>query len=244
MEVASVSSRTLREKETAPLPPARRRGRPTAAETRERIDHLLNVTARIFTTEGYEAATTRHIAQSAGISEKSIYSWFPDKVALFTEMSKRLTARLSTLEDDLPMRADLSLEDALYALAKRMMNDLLRPESVAILRFLQKEGDKYPEFTAIIRESHLNVMPVRIRALLELHQSNGNIPKINLDSAPLLFFHLAYSEIRHSVTYGLELPNPEQVGQHARNVAALFAHGLSGLSATTPVKKASRPRAR
>ncbi|WP_211317978.1 TetR/AcrR family transcriptional regulator [Deinococcus yavapaiensis] len=67
---------------------------PRQARSRQMVERLLNAAARVFTTEGFEQATTNRIAETAGVSVGSLYQFFPNKMALFSELQRFWTARL------------------------------------------------------------------------------------------------------------------------------------------------------
>ena len=60
-----------------------RRGRPSAAETRERMASVLRAARAEFAQHGLHGATMEAIALRAGVSKRSLYLWHADKAALF-----------------------------------------------------------------------------------------------------------------------------------------------------------------
>lgn len=83
----------------------------TKAETRQRI---LDAARRLFAAGGYEASTTRDIADAAGIANGTLFNYFPNKETLLAS----LVAEVSTgVRADFEHRAPAgeSLEEALFA---------------------------------------------------------------------------------------------------------------------------------
>jgi AcrR family transcriptional regulator len=62
-----------------------------------RINLILDTAATLFDEMGYDATTTKHVADRAGIAVGSIYHWFPDKTALATALAERYLAELLEL---------------------------------------------------------------------------------------------------------------------------------------------------
>jgi AcrR family transcriptional regulator len=62
---------------------------PQQARSKELVARILDAGARVFAEEGYAAGTTNRIASAAGVSIGSLYSYFPDKDAIVTELVRR-----------------------------------------------------------------------------------------------------------------------------------------------------------
>jgi AcrR family transcriptional regulator len=84
-------------------PPMPRRPRTTPRKTprQERsqatVDAILDATARVLKTTGYDRASTNRIALAAGVSVGSLYQYFPSKEALVAALVERHTAEMSSL---------------------------------------------------------------------------------------------------------------------------------------------------
>lgn len=66
-----------------PQPP---RKQPQQARSRDLVAAIVEAAARVFDERGYEAATTNHIAEVAGVSVGSMYQYFGDKQSLLTAL--------------------------------------------------------------------------------------------------------------------------------------------------------------
>jgi len=69
---------------------------------------ILEAAERLILDRGIGSATTREIARSAGCAEGSIYRYFPDKHALFTELVGTRYSGFFQLMETLPDRAGTS----------------------------------------------------------------------------------------------------------------------------------------
>ena len=67
----------------------------SARQTRELIR---SAAARLFTDQGISATTMRQIAKEAGVAERTVYTAFPTKTALFNEV-----VDVRTVGDELPI---------------------------------------------------------------------------------------------------------------------------------------------
>lgn len=72
-------------------PKVRTRPRKQAAQRRSRatVDALVEATARILVKEGFDKASTNHIAETAGVSIGSLYQYYPNKEALVVAVLER-----------------------------------------------------------------------------------------------------------------------------------------------------------
>lgn len=60
------------------------RKKPVQDRSQITVEALVDAAARIFREKGFEAATTNHVAELAGVSIGSLYQYFPNKLALLT----------------------------------------------------------------------------------------------------------------------------------------------------------------
>lgn len=61
------------------------------------VDAILDATARVLCTTGYDRASTNRIAQAAGVSVGSLYQYFPSKEALVAALAGRHMAAMTSL---------------------------------------------------------------------------------------------------------------------------------------------------
>ncbi len=79
------------------MAPSRRRTprkRPQQERSRATFDAILEAGARVLVKQGYDRASTNRIAEVAGVSIGSLYEFFPNKDAIFTELRRRLNDQM------------------------------------------------------------------------------------------------------------------------------------------------------
>jgi AcrR family transcriptional regulator len=118
----------------------------------KRREQLLEAALRRFSNEGYEAATTRSIAQEAGVTEAVLFRHFPTKRALF----------LTVVSDFGPQ--EIFSELASHAQSGRPAIDVLRAmvtsyldttwQHLAWLRVLFQEARRDPEAAEALRDQY------------------------------------------------------------------------------------------
>jgi AcrR family transcriptional regulator len=70
-------------------PPTKPRKTASQRRSRATVDALVEATARILVREGFDKASTNHIAEVAGVSVGSLYQYFPGKEALVAAVIDR-----------------------------------------------------------------------------------------------------------------------------------------------------------
>ena len=85
-----------------PSESAVRRRAPVQARSRERVEKILDVAARIVVERGVDAMTTRTVADEAGVPVASLYQYFSDRDAVLLALVERDIAEM-----DEQVRADL-----------------------------------------------------------------------------------------------------------------------------------------
>jgi AcrR family transcriptional regulator len=83
----------------------------TKAETRQRI---LEAARQLFAASGYEASTTRDIADAAGIANGTLFNYFPSKEAILASLVAEGTAGIPTNFENRSLEGG-SFEEELFA---------------------------------------------------------------------------------------------------------------------------------
>lgn len=73
------------------------RKKPRQDRSRLTVDAILDATARILVSEGYDWASTNRVAERAGVSIGSLYQYFPNKEALVGELVDRFSRQITTM---------------------------------------------------------------------------------------------------------------------------------------------------
>ncbi|HEY6463194.1 MAG TPA: TetR/AcrR family transcriptional regulator [Polyangiaceae bacterium] len=73
------------------------RKKPRQQRSQATVDCILDATARVLCTTGYDRASTNRIALAAGVSVGSLYQYFPSKEALVAGLVERHTEQMTSL---------------------------------------------------------------------------------------------------------------------------------------------------
>lgn len=127
-----------------------------AKDTREKI---LEAGLKLFSKKGYLGATTREIAQNAGVAELTLFRHFTSKEKLFEEVMSAYSF-LPALKGLLPQLKEMTYEEALGEIAGSFLKRL--NERRHLVRIMQREIPLYPSKA---REVYQNLMGEIIKTL-------------------------------------------------------------------------------
>jgi len=189
---------------------------------------LIEATRSVVREVGYAHASTRAIAQAAGVAEGTIYRHFPDKASLFLttvlEANAAVVARVSTL----PQRAgedtvEANLTDALMQLAA--LQEQIVPLELAILSDPELAAQRRAALAA--GPGLPPGPPDAIAAYLAAEQHLGRV-RADVDPVEAAIVVLA-------TLFGLgATPSPGGSGLEPDRLRALVRLLLRGIAATGP----------
>ena len=122
----------------APSPPVER-VRKAKGQGGERRQEILDHALRLFVEHGVDEVSTRKIAQAVGVSQPTLYAYFPTKDAILEEVCERafeeLTQRMRAI------LAEAAPADRLTALGRAYIQfGLERPDAYRIAFMLEEHG--------------------------------------------------------------------------------------------------------
>lgn len=109
-----------------------------------KLDQVISGAREVFFRDGFESASMEDIARSAGVSKATLYSYFPDKAALFMEVASTAVAdhtakMVETVDIDAPVR------DVLLCTGKSMTAFMLSDLGRRVFRICVAESDRFPD---------------------------------------------------------------------------------------------------
>ncbi|MBE7385902.1 MAG: TetR/AcrR family transcriptional regulator [Leptolyngbya sp. SIO1E4] len=202
-------------------------GRPSNGTLEQRLEQLLEDATQVFLQRGYSSASLDLIAREAHVAKRTIYQHFGDKEELFGAVVRRLSrnvfATLPQAED-----SSQSVEQVLSTLAQGVLTLVLSPEAMGLQRVVVGEADRFPR---LAQQFYTNGPQRGITALahyLTNQQQLGTLQLEDPTTAATHFFSLVMGEFYLQALLGvIELPNAEQINQHASSITHLFLCGYS-----------------
>jgi TetR/AcrR family transcriptional regulator, mexJK operon transcriptional repressor len=127
-------------------------GRPCANQAAERIEHLLDIAAEVFTERGYEGTSVGAIAERAGASKQTLYVRYPSKAEIFKAvMQRRSEAAHMNFSDILSL--DKPVAEVLEVFGLEILHKILEDPGRRLLRTLISAVDSFPELATAFWES-------------------------------------------------------------------------------------------
>ncbi|WP_071674233.1 TetR/AcrR family transcriptional regulator [Nioella nitratireducens] len=117
-----------------------------------KYDQVVAGAREVFLKEGFEGASVDQIARDAGVSKATLYSYFPDKQALFMAV---LTSQCMQQSDE-AMGIEIlqqPVPEALYSIARSFLGYLMSDFSVQVFRVCVAESARFPDLGRAFYES-------------------------------------------------------------------------------------------
>lgn len=190
--------------------------KPRQARAKATVDAIIEAGFIAVSQHGTNAATTRQVAEIAGISVGSLYEYFENKEAIFEAMNQRFVAEVVAMVQPLvPTLVRMPIDQAVYALL------------MAFGEFLQKNDERYLKFAreGIQAEFHKYLEPVT-KLLMELvtQYIMHNPASVRVRNVPTMVYIFINGGI-FAVVRHLSDPNPPMSYEElSRGLADMVGH--------------------
>lgn len=181
--------------------------------------------ALVFLRDGYSAASVDDIALVAQVSKATLYSYFPDKGAMFQEAMRTETARLD-------FRLDLDLapgpEILLPRIGMRIAEWLCSPRQLGLFRVLSAESPRFPALSIAYHDAVSGLLTRAVRPCLERWSNAGLVTIHDPEAATRHWIALSGLPLRDAMLMdGRPPPDRGAMAAHVASAATLFlrAHG-------------------
>jgi TetR/AcrR family transcriptional regulator, mexJK operon transcriptional repressor len=132
---------------------------PSGPQTRpEKKRAQIRAAARhLFLQHGFQATSTDAIAAAASISKETLYRYYPKKEDLFVDVLRSLTIErlfwVQLMERSTEPKNTPELRELLRTTAQGLLETLLQPEYLALLRLIVAESPRFPELGVLFRQT-------------------------------------------------------------------------------------------
>jgi AcrR family transcriptional regulator len=154
---------------------------------------LLDATLKLISEKGYLGATTREIAQEAGVTELTLFRHFGTKERLFEALLRSHTF-LPKLKELLPELDGLSYEDSLKLIATRFLLSL--KERKSMVKIMYSEVTIYPEKIKSLYNKFVEDIRLTLATYFKGLQKNGLLRGVSPEMAAQLFLGILFSYFR------------------------------------------------
>ncbi len=169
-----------------------------------KFDQVLAGAREVFVSLGYERASVDEIARIAGVSKATLYSYFPDKRHLFTEVYRTEILRLADEAVELSS-CDIPPERVLHEAAQRFVAFFTSEFALAMYRICVTESPRFPEIGQLFYETGPELGRARLGAYFRAAQAQGQLQIEDFDLAADQFFQLCQTTIGDRMRCAVQL---------------------------------------
>jgi AcrR family transcriptional regulator len=184
---------------------------------------LLDATLELISEKGYLGATTREIAQEAGVTELTLFRHFGSKEKLFEEMLNSYTF-LPKLKLLLPEVEGLSYEEALTLIAMQFLHIL--KERKSMIKIMYSEVTIYPGKIRKVYSKFLDDMRTTFSTYFEMLQKKDILrKKMSPQTAARVFLWIFFSYFRHEEIIRPGGMKKNETEKNVQEIIDIFTHG-------------------
>jgi AcrR family transcriptional regulator len=130
--------------------PARGRGRPKREQVEQLNRELLERALDHFLEKGFEATTLNAITSSLGMSKRTVYAWYGDKLSLFkAALERAVDDWVAPIEELQALESD-DLEQTLLRVAEAVVANMMSPAGQKLIRITNAVSYRMPEIGAYL----------------------------------------------------------------------------------------------
>ncbi|MET0250811.1 MAG: TetR/AcrR family transcriptional regulator [Novosphingobium sp.] len=181
-------------------------GRPTREQAEARHHVLLDAALDHFLDKGFEQATIEAIASDVGMTKRTVYARYPDKVALFRAAVNLAIDRYTVSAEAIAATDKGDLEASLIAIAWLRVEQVMTANGLKLQRIINSESYRFPEIFAPFNERA--AMPTRrfLASLLERETATGKLALREPDRAAEVFMSMVVGGTVRTIVLGRPLP--------------------------------------
>ena len=167
-----------------------------AAEIKKgrKFDQVLEGARTIFMRDGFEGASVDEIAKAAGVSKATLYSYFPDKRLLFSEVA-RVECNRQAEEALEVIGVDAPIEVVLREAANRIVRFFLSRFGQQVFRICVSESHRFPELGQRFYNSGPALVRERMSTVLTPYVNAGILKIDDMDLAASQFGELCKTDM-------------------------------------------------
>jgi AcrR family transcriptional regulator len=203
----------------------RGRGRPQVRCDEDTKAIIIDAANDQFKKAGYASANIGTIAQTAGVSTKTLYRLFPAKADLFSELISAKIGQYFLGLDEKSLKS-MGVRDGLERLLLAYGRLTLSSDTIAITRLVLSESDRFPEIAKVFYEQAITRTSVVMEKWLSLQSERGLITLQDPAMATGMLRGMMVMEPQRAVMLG-QLPGiaDEHIVERSQICASLFLNG-------------------
>ncbi|HEY1928593.1 MAG TPA: TetR/AcrR family transcriptional regulator [Caulobacteraceae bacterium] len=192
---------------------------------------VLEAAAKVFLGGGYLGASMDEIAEMAGISKQTVYTYFSNKDALFVAMASALTSEASDrVHNNVAEFGDGDdLESYLADYAVRQLEVVLTPRILQLRRLVIGEVGRFPELGAALYAGGPGRAIATLAANFERLTKRGALAiEDSLLAATQFNWLIMSAPLNRTMLLGdSAIPSSKEIREHARESVRMFLAAYS-----------------
>ncbi|MDV4143300.1 MULTISPECIES: TetR/AcrR family transcriptional regulator [Shimia] len=168
-----------------------------------KFDQVLDGARDVFLRDGFEGASVDDIARAASVSKATLYSYFPDKSALFMEMARlEMAGQAERMASCLDFNAPP--ETVLPQVGRGMMSFMLTEFGRRVFRIAVAESDRFPELGRKFYETGPAFLHEGLKCYLKEAAARGEVRIEDFDLAASQFPELCKADLFPRLVFGMD----------------------------------------
>lgn len=159
-----------------------------------KFDQVLRGARDVFMADGFEGASVDDIARAAGVSKATLYSYFPDKRLLFTEVAKAECGRQADQAVE-SIDPSLTAAEVLRKIAEQTVEFVTSDFGQGMFRMCVAESERFPELGREFYASGPLLVRQRLVEFFQEANACGQLAVGDLDLAADQFQELCKADL-------------------------------------------------
>jgi len=198
----------------------RRLGRPNAQEAEQKHEAMLEAALEEFSRHGFHGASIRAIAERAGVSTRTLYNRYPDKVALFESCLE-----MSGVKHHFPADGTGTLREQLIRYAVHMSGRLNHDRQVRLARVIFRECTSFPQLEEVSRRQFDRFQLEPVQTILTAHGFTAG----QAQELASFYITMLFRRWQNRVIYNERAMTQAQIKANAETVTTLFLNGACAM---------------
>lgn len=207
-----------------------------SVRTEKKRAQIRDAARQLFLQFGFQGTSTDAIMGAAGIgSKETLYRYYPGKEDLFVDVLRSLSVERAGLREFMrhaSSPASVSeLRTLLRTIAREILENMLQPEYLAVIRLTIAELPRFPQLGMLFRQSVPEPAMDYLLTLLRNGQANGVVEQNqDLQTAARMFLGAL---LTYAIFDGLWLTTQTPQMPDANSIDAIVEHTLTIVTSQT-----------
>lgn len=188
-------------------------------DTRERI---LQATLKLIREKGFKGATTRAIAQEAGVNEVTLFRHFNNKKGIVKAVFEKVSY-VSTLSEAIKEKVEWDLEKDLLMFSKLYQQFLYENRDLIMIGL--KEGDSFPELKQQIADIPRQLKEHLIEYFNTMREK-GILVETNVEAQAMALIWMNFGFFMSRSQHGTQITDLTEE-EFLKNTVEVFTRGLT-----------------